>query len=68
MSGFFLSNYAVAGMPKSKLNTFAVSGPVAVTVTVGVEPAGRIVIVAVGVPKPAAAPVSPCMPWIPCSP
>lgn len=48
-----------AGMPNAKSNTVAVEGPLAVTVTVGSESAGSSVTLAVGVPKPAAAPAGP---------
>jgi hypothetical protein len=50
----------------AKANTFAVSGPLAVTVTSGVPVLASTV--AVGVPKPAAAPVGPAGPWGPSGP
>ena len=59
---------APLGMPKANLKTLAVLPPLAVTVTVALEPAARVVTVAVGVPKPAAAPVGPWIPWGPCGP
>ena len=59
---------APLGMPKLKLNTLAVLDPDDVTLTVASEPASRVVAVAVGVPNPAAAPVSPLAPVLPVSP
>ena len=50
----------------AKANTLAVSSPLAVTVTLGTPVA--LSIVAVGVPKPAAAPVAPVAPLGPCGP
>ena len=50
----------------AKLNTFAVLLPDAVTVTLGVPTLASTV--AVGVPKPAAAPAGPCGPVVPVGP